>query len=158
MLGRDVSLVERESLSQVCEMHLKLEELKFRGAVSTVPICDGHWRTWLIPVQILAKLLFLVFMHDGQAGGSIHYDDRGHSVKLMWPDGVQRIYFIEIKERRAMDEPFHLQLNTTSLLERISGGLARLCPQVPCPASTVVNQVVILPPDTTAAATSYTSE
>lgn len=124
--GREMIPGDRNAMAQVCEMHRQLEDIRNHTNVYSIPIYDAQWRTWLLPVRLVAKVLFLIFLNDNQDSGSVHYNEPGHAVKLLWGGGIHRVYFVEIKDRRAMEEPFHLQASITTLLSRITSGLERV--------------------------------
>jgi hypothetical protein len=112
---------------KVCEMHRQLEELKRRGMVTVLPIYDGQWRVWHLPVILLSKVMYLMFLHDQPESGTVQYNERGFAVKLMW-GGAYPVYFLEIKDMRADDEPFQLQCTSYSLIARILHGIEQMDP------------------------------
>jgi hypothetical protein len=116
---------ETAVIRQVCDMHHHLEQLRSQGLVESLMIEDAQWRPWNIPVRLLAKLLYLILLHDIKDVGSAYYAEKRYSLKLMWGDSFGSYYF-EVRDRRQSEDMFQMNTSVQKLLQRISKGLERV--------------------------------
>ena len=118
-------LEESAVIRHVCDMHHRLEKLRTQGLVDCLTIEDAQWRSWNLPVRLLAKLLYLILLHDCKEVGSATYAERLYSLKLIWGDTFGH-YYVEVRDRRQSEDLFQMSTSPHKLLERIAKGLDRV--------------------------------